>query len=166
MLSSKGDDKSLAKNGFIELEGIGTRFGSRFQDMLQGCKEEDVLFETTSKSRALDSGKTFRDAIWKAIGDNDLTMPKFKIRDDLLRSYDNCSDYIRFVEGDPSYMFEYKDFRRKNFPDISKKLSAQFGSSISFTDGKSKRAFDSIYGSYYTKLLTCASNYRVMLHYK
>ena len=67
---------------------------------------------------------------------DDFQLPKFQIRDDTLRSYDNCSDYMRFVEDDPSYMFEYNEFRRIKFPDLSEKIAAICGHGISFTDRK------------------------------
>ena len=109
-LYDEKEENELVEKGIKEQFELGRRFGRKFFRLLDGAREEDIKFFSSSKSRAKDSSEYFYgglSAIFSKLEHYDNV-----VEDDLLRFYDDCRNYERFVEKDKTNFKEFDDFHK------------------------------------------------------
>ena len=110
----------LTKAGADEHYGIGTRFSKRYEHLLNNIKENEILMETSSRQRTIDSCNAFKSAL------EDHLSLSFNINctenDMHMRFFDHCPRYneISKKRNDPNH--ELKKYKKGK---LLRKLSTE-----------------------------------------
>ena len=122
--------RALSPVGVEELYGIGKRVALNLQALFSSINSNDIIFQSSSYARSIDSAKAFRRGF---LDNNPVTENNIEveIRDDLLRFYDSCPKHIRDVEGSKDASKEFHIF--KNGPHV-KGVAERMKSQLGLTD--------------------------------
>ena len=128
------EEKELVERGIKEQFELGRRFGRKFFRLLDGAREEDIKFVSSSKSRAKDSSEYFYgglSAIFSKLEHYNNT-----VEDGLLRFYDDCGNYEKFVEKDKTNFKEFDDFHKtEEYINVAKSIRRNLSLNISLEPG-------------------------------
>ena len=80
------DGDLLVDSGRDELRQLGQRFKERLPELFDGFSEEDIIFRTTKKQRAMESGKAFSEG---AFPGEEVVIPP-PLEDDMMLRVRNC----------------------------------------------------------------------------
>jgi len=122
----------LTPAGAKEQFHLGRRTGQRFASTFH--KNDHLTFVSSSTPRAVSSAKNFAEGFNKGAGWNgSLT---YRERDDLLRFFDLCPQYITQVKTNKSAFAEYEKFRSSMFPHIVQRILSRLSTDgLNISDG-------------------------------
>ena len=119
--------RALSPVGVEELYGIGRRVASNLPSLFGNINSNDIIFQSSSYARSIDSAKAFRRGFLEG---NRVTEDniELEIRDDLLRFYDSCPKHIRDVEGNKDASKEFHIFKNgPHMTGVAERMKAQLG---------------------------------------
>lgn len=94
--------KEITYLGRAELRGLGERFGHRYKDLLASADISELYFQVSHKKRTYNSADNFREGLEVSLQRN--IPEQFVLRNDLLRFYDNCTEFVKSVEENKDAM--------------------------------------------------------------
>ena len=128
------EEKELVEKGIKEQFDLGRRFGRKFFRLLDAAREEDIKFVSSSKSRAKDSSEYFYgglSAIFSKLEHHDN-----EVKDDLIRFYDDCGNYEKFVENNKTNFKEFDDFHKtEEYINVAKSIRRDLSLNASLEPG-------------------------------
>ena len=119
--------RALSPVGVKELYGIGRRVASNLPSLFSKINSNDIIFQSSSYARSIDSAKAFRREFLEG---NSVTKDniELEIRDDLLRFYDSCPKHIRDVEENKDASKEFHIFKNgPHMTGVAERMKAQLG---------------------------------------
>ena len=134
-LYDKEKEKELVEKGIKEQFELGRRFARKFFQLLDSGREEDLVFISSSKSRAKDSSKYFYGGLSYIF--SKLEKHENEIDDSLLRFYDDCRNYEWFVENNRTNLREFDNFHKtEEYIGVAKSIRRNLSLNTSLEPGK------------------------------
>jgi len=122
----------LAETGAEEQKELGRRTGQRYSSLFR--KSDHVTFVSSTSPRAISSKKNFEHGFSEGLGWN--VSSSYEQRDDLLRFFDICPDYITKVKKNKTAFAEFNNFRSKMFPHVVQYIAERLSvDGLNMSDG-------------------------------
>ena len=117
----KSPSKALSPQGEQEQEAMGRRFRERYEKLFAKLSAEDVAFVSSSVARASNSCACFQRGFHYGSMQNMSTT--MEMRNDLLRFFALCPNYMKSVRNNKTALREYHDFKHAMFGVLSERIS-------------------------------------------
>lgn len=118
---SEGESKELSKTGAQEQHDLGFRFADRFMRLFSTAKPDEVVFVSSSPTRAFDSCTNFQKGFIK---DHRLNLSlDVEMNDSLVRFFDFCPRHNQGVRKNKTAFQEFYRFQEMEYGSVTSSIA-------------------------------------------